>query len=285
MEHAMRIKAFALGCALLVGGALAADHLSGAPAGAEADAPLAAQECTARTPVDTTRYFGTAPGAPWDSVRAYMRSARIDFDIGSPTTLPVRLCAEPGKASCRTFVLTISSEASNICLTGNEAQDGKLRMLGLLETPGQAVPDSIGARWGFTAANASQEVYLLLRGTTAYAMYDSAGVTAFTPTGNWKWSFCPHLAPPKPYAEARWRSMPATDTVPPCSPDAEHASEHANFAFTPGEELTSYGWMACVSGCCRFYGSPPSDPDEEEEEEEERPRPDPRPRPRPRPRP
>ena len=144
-------------------------------------------------------------------------------------------------------------------------------MLGRLNTPRNApVPDSIGGRWGFTKANASGVVYLLLRGTTAYAMYDSAGVTAFAPAPAWKWSFCAH-ARTAPYPEALWKQMPPTDTVPPCDPTAEHGGREDP---EPVPELTSYGWMACVSGCCRFYGSPPpDDPDV--------PHPNPRPRPRP----
>jgi hypothetical protein len=279
MKHATRIKTFALGCALLTGGGVAA-HLWAAPPAP--DALAAVEACTARTPVDTTLYFDVDGTYSWDRVAAYMQDAGIQFSSIGSSVGPVRMCVDPANPSCRPFVLAIQSEKSNVCLTEGEAQDGQLRILGRLWTPpGKPVPPEIGARWGFPAENRSGAVYLLLRGTTAYAMYESNGMTAFAPAPAWKWSFCQHSAPPAAGAPAEWREKPG-DEAPPCNPT--HLGAQVRPGEQPGEpiaELTSYGWMACVNGCCRFYGSPPpGDGEEEEEEEHGRERPA-RPRPRP----
>lgn len=264
MEHATRIKAFALGCALLAAGGVAA-HLWGASSSARADAPLAVQECTLRTPIDTTVYFGTSPGTRWSKVQDYMADAGITFDYGSSTLLNVRLCGTEGQPSCRPFLARIQSERSNTCLTREIAEDGRLRMLGRLWTP-RNTPVATGARWGFSAQSATGEVYLLLRGTTAYAMYDSAGVTQFAPAGVWSWSFCPDGMTAR-HPKGEWRQIPTGDTQPPCGMGTDTVPSEED-----PTELTSYGWMACVNGCCRFYGSPPPPGNPEPRPRPDRPR-------------
>jgi hypothetical protein len=198
------------------------------------------QTCLQTAPVDTSRYFGTGGGQPWQGVADYMAAAGANFDLGVMDTQPVKLC-NGADSSCLPKVLQIRSEQRTMCLD-SAAFAGRLRIVGMVVGAG---PGSLPA-YGFGPDNISggasnrDSVYLFVRDNTVYALYRTTGnLTAFAPQPGFNpgWSFFFHAPDtPQPGVWALWR--PDTGSTGSAS-----------------AETLAFGWMACAAGCCQFHGT------------------------------
>ncbi|HEX8696483.1 MAG TPA: hypothetical protein VF746_28955, partial [Longimicrobium sp.] len=187
-------------------------------------------------------------GVPWSTLQPYVDS--LNFELGISAAVPVRLCE-----TCRVMVIRIESERRTPCL-GKAALNGQPRIVGRLT---KLNPFAYESAIGFGTDNFDRRVYLVAQGdSTGYGVYrdltDTARVVRQSQATGLFFRFCPDGHNSK-RPEAWYRPRTQADSIPE---DDE-------------EEELQYGWMACASGCCRFYGSPPPPP----------PPPQYRPRPRP----
>jgi hypothetical protein len=103
--------------------------------------------------------------------------------------------------------------------------------------------------------NDSSFVYLVVRGASTYAIFPTTNnqgktVIGYVPGTNgarWNFKYCKDDGHGKDaefgeYAPADWEK---------CSSPALGAPGSGS------ENELTYGWMACVNGCCRFYGPQP----------------------------
>jgi hypothetical protein len=242
MHRPKRMIPFALACALLAlsgcargGDENAADGGGAAPADSAAGSRVAA--CTPPPPVP----FDTVSGQPWAPVAQYL-SGRSFTPPGRKTK--VRLCRGP---NC-VLVASIQSDNATNCLS-NPGTDNQLRLLGIVV----AVNGTDAPRLGFTPENTGDTVYLLSKAGKGYSLYRNGtnNTTQWVPNtagSGWQFNFCDD-GRQHPHASARWKKYDGGGSV------AAPRDTLGGDIEDPTEIAT--GWMACVNGCCRFYGSPP----------------------------
>ncbi|HEU0299307.1 MAG TPA: hypothetical protein VFR37_07635 [Longimicrobium sp.] len=197
---------------------------------------LATDTCTGPPPA-----FGQAVfQGTWQGLLDSLAAHAVTFpDIpGNDDTASVRLCA-----TCEPVRLEIRSSNLTPCLQPDSLR-GESRILGLFilvdSFPGSAQWDPIPA---------GDTIF-----TFAFNPGDSPARLAYRQGNNintalsaaWRFLYCQdgHHNPKIPRAQWRDRVTAAMQT------DAEEEEE---------EETGKYGWMACASGCCQFYTTPPGD--------------------------
>lgn len=200
---------------------------------------LAADTCTGPPPAFAQAVLNGSWQGLIDSLNAYA----VTFpDIqGNDDTTSVALCA-----TCGAVEVEIRSSNLTPCLQPGDLR-GQSRILGafiLLETfPAQAGWDTIPA---------GDTIFTFARtpGGNAQLAYRRGDRVKTAPSTAWRFWYCQdgHTNPKVP--RAQWRDIPLATTPPGQEKEVE-------------EDTRQYGWMACASGCCQFYASPPGDPSPE----------------------
>ena len=200
--------------------ALAAGPLRGAE---PSPAPRPAAAAALPPEVDPARDFSLATGQPWARAEGYL--ARLDFSQGVSDRTRAPFCR-----GCAAADVSIAPERRSLHLRADAFPEGMRVVLRFVRHDRVAAP-----RLGFPEGAAGDTSYMLVTSpTSAVVMYrDVAGRIAFTEP----WTLRPTVDEHR-WSEptARWRTDAATALDPAPTP---------------------WGWMACVNGCCRFYGSPP----------------------------
>ncbi len=218
--------------------------------------------CGGKAPEPFATLNPTGPTQPWSLVTAYLAQNPLASDSFSA---PVRLCK-----GCAQIPATLRPLANTCAIS---SKTGETWLMGRVET---TAPLSGANLSMFGLQNDSSRVYLVTKGKVVYAIYpkrvkvgsdSSAMVIAYVPgikpnTPRWNFITCPD---PAHGSAAAWGEYTPNDTTGiVCTPlkaagdltvqnaDGDSAAQVGE----PGEEL-AYAWMACINGCCRFYGPQP----------------------------
>ncbi|HEX6749857.1 MAG TPA: hypothetical protein VF092_21370 [Longimicrobium sp.] len=221
-------------------------------AAAAAPAAAAAQVPCTPPPAVPPSYFTAANGQPWSQVTRFLIDYGVMFPVGDAR--PVVPCRGQG---CGPADMTIWAAKGVNCLTKAMAEQDSLRILGLVTWSTGAKPASIG----FGTRNANQQVYLMVKGDTGIALFQTPGgrtrVIYESVTAGWQFTYEEHpdstVRPPA----AQWRqTFLATGAM---RPGGAAASGGGPGVVWDVERLLqtglSYAWMACASGCCQFQGT------------------------------
>jgi hypothetical protein len=251
--------------------------------GATPDPAPAPQVCPPPPAVDTTKYFNTQGGQPWDQVEKFIADSSVSFEVGVSDVRRVRLC-DGAAPSCQPLLLQLRSEEGTTCLT-QESLQGQLRMVGTVQARGAGYRPA----FGLGPDNYDHLVYLLLRDSTVYALYQNLdGRTAFarpdTVGNRWYYAFHPEVGVAEfEHPGALWKQRTkqfnlrtavtaeyATETLRARRGGPAEPVEFGAMPRADGEAAQTffdYGWMACAAGCCQFHGSPPGGPPLDDDEE------------------
>jgi len=226
-----------------------ADSTQAAPAVAVADTGAA---CLGPAPQPFATLNPTGPEQPWSLVTTYLQQNPLapDSMVGEVT-----LCKSCNQIQGRLRPL------ANTCAI--RAKTGETWLMGRIATSTRLTGANIPM---FGPGNDSSLVYLVTKGKATYVIYPMLeqgrwiigyvrGINPNTP--RWNFMTCPDTA----HGKAAWGTYKAGST-PQCGQMRMTADSQAGKDSTelgggdPGEEL-SYSWMACIGGCCRFYGPQP----------------------------
>ncbi len=206
---------------------------------AAAQAALAADSCTGPPPAFGQAVFEGAWQALLDSLGAHnVTFPEIEYNSD---TAAIVMCD-----SCSRVRVEIRSSNRTFCLQPDDLT-GEARILGLF-----ILLDTFPAQFGWDTIPAGDTIFTFAHtgiprpATLAYRHDDRVRLA---PRGTWGFAYCED-GERGTHPQAQWRDR--HDTIPSNTPpgQAEEVEE--------GEAETRYGWMACASGCCQFYSTPPT---------------------------
>jgi hypothetical protein len=229
------------------GGAGDADDARGAgSAESSASAVLASGDsCPAPPTVDPERFKGK-----WATLSNY-----IVHELGATfpnevlpdsNTQAVKLCP-----NCDRVEMTILPEANTRC-TPPDSLNGRPRIMGILVLKNTFTgSDSTG--WETIQKNDSVFMFASSTDGRATMVYpNERGQVVVAPDTSWMFYYCQDTHQRSGRPEAKWRPR----NVPvPASPSAGKGKGKDR---EDDDDGGTYGWMACVSGCCQFYTPPPN---------------------------
>lgn len=196
----------------------------------------AADTCTGPPPTFTQ----TVLNGSWQGLLTALADSGISFpDVsGNDDTATVKLCR-----NCDSVRVEIRSGNQTPCLRASDLQGGLNRITGMF-----IVLDTFPAQRQWNALYPGDTVFTFVNAKAGPAtlVYNNNGTTKSAPSNAWMFWFCEDGAQNPKTPQAQWRPR---GTPPPAT------------AGDVGEGSTggTYGWMACVSGCCQFYTPPPNE--------------------------
>jgi hypothetical protein len=208
---------------------------------AASSAPAAADTCTGPPPA----FSQAVLNGPWQALMDSLAAHAVSFpDVGgNDDTTTVKLCP-----SCDAVPVEIRSSNLTPCLAPSDLTGAGRRITGLF-----IVLAAFPAQHGWDALSPGDSLLAFTNSVNGPAtlVYNQGGSGKPSPSRAWMFYYCQdgHLNPKTP--QARWRPR-----IPP-SPQPPTGGDHGDDGDEDGDGGT-YGWMACVSGCCQFYTPPPN---------------------------
>ncbi|MBW3570192.1 MAG: hypothetical protein KY467_03725 [Gemmatimonadetes bacterium] len=212
-----------------------ADASGAADARALATTAAAADTCTGPPPAVSMPVLN----GPWQGLLDSLKAGGVTFpDVaGNVDTTTVKLCRD-----CTAVRVEIRSTNLTPCLAPGDLT-GQQRIVGMF-----VVLDTFPAHKGWDTLLPGDTLFAFANSTGGPAMlvYEQGGSGKASPSRAWMFWYCQdgHTNPRTP--QAQWRPRGPTAAAPAAGKQAE------------AEDAGTYGWMACISGCCQFY-TPPGD--------------------------
>lgn len=190
-------------------------------------ATAAADSCTGPPPA----YAPPVLTGPWQGLLDSLAADGVAFpDVaGNADTTSVKLCR-----TCSSVRVEIRSSNMTPCLAPGDLT-GQPRITGMF-----VVLDTFPAQQGWETIPAGDSIFAFT-GTTggpATLVYEHGGSGKASPSNSWMFWYCQdgHVNGTAPRAEWKPRDGAQAGTATATAADGG-----------------TYGWMACISGCCEFY--------------------------------
>lgn len=200
------------------------------PQGEETNVPRAAVSAAQTDATCQTPALALTPrgGQSWGELIAAMNTHGVTFPATPENTAaaPVKLCP-----TCDTVTLELRS-TNRTCGTDTASVRQSPRLLAMM------IPKrNVAAQAEWPAFSVGDTILMFSQGMGGDALvaYRQDSTVALAPRGSWRFWYC---------ADGHTPTGPRTEWKPR-NPAAGTAAQTTDGG--------TYGWMACISGCCEFY--------------------------------